>query len=294
MSKQYGFIGLGNMGLPIAKNIAAAGIKLCATDLSPAACEEAAAAGIVIYNSAKEVAQHSDVIITMLPADQHIISVFEGVDGVIANAKSGTVCIDMTSAKGETMRRVAAYAEQQGTQIKWLDAPVSGGVAAATGGTLTIMVAGDETLFHEYKPYFEVVGKKITYTGALGSAKDIKMLNQVLNAGNSAVAAEVIMMAKQLGVDLQTFMDIVNDSSGASWIFKNNVPRYVEHNHVPGFKLDLMKKDVSLFIESARTKGDFTPVVDMVMNVLTAASNQGHGDKNYTYISKWMEEQNKM
>ena len=294
MSKQYGLIGLGNMGLPMALNIAKAGLPLCATDLNPEACKKAEAAGITIYQSAKEVAQNSDVVITMLPADRHILAVFEGAEGVIENSRPGAVCIDMTSAKGETIRRVANYAKDNGKDIQWLDAPVSGGVAAAEAGTLTIMVGGEEALFNELKPYFEAVGKKITYTGALGSAKDIKMLNQALNAGNSVVAAEVMVLAKQLGVNIQTFMDVVNDSSGGSWIFKNNVHRYVNHEHKPGFKLDLMKKDVSLFIESARAQGDFTPVLDLVMGVLTATSNAGHGDQNYTYIAKWIEEQNKI
>jgi 2-hydroxy-3-oxopropionate reductase len=156
------------------------------------------------------------------------------------------------------------------------------------------MVGGEQALFDEYKPFFEAIGKKITYTGILGSAKDIKMLNQALNAGNSCVAAEVMMLAKQLGVDIKTLVDVVNDSSGGSWIFKNNIQRYIEHNHTPGFKLDLMKKDVSLFTESAREKGDFTPMIDLTMSILTAGSNQGHGEMNYTYISKWIEEQNNM
>jgi len=294
MSKQYGFIGLGNMGFPIAKNIVKAGMSLCATSSRSDVRKEASAAGITIYETVKEVVLNSDVIVTMLPADPQIISVFEGADGIIANCKPGAVCIDMTSAKGETIGCVQKSAQNAGKEMKLLDAPVSGGVAAAEAGTLTIMVGGDQALFCEFKPYFESVGKKITYTGALGSAKDIKMLNQALNAGNSAVAAEVMMLAKQLGVDLQTFMDVVNDSSGGSWIFKNNVPRYINHEHKPGFKLDLMKKDVALFVESARSKGDFTPVLDLVMGVLTATSNAGHGAQNYTYISKWIEEQNKL
>jgi len=287
-------IGLGNMGLPMAKNMVAAGLHVTATSRSNSVVDDARSFGMQIVDSIAEVAKSCDVIVTMLPADREVISVYEDEGGIIDNCKQGAVCIDMTSAKGETMRRIRDTGLARAKDIKWLDAPVSGGVAAAATAMLTIMVSGERMVFDEYLPFFEIVGKKITYTGLLGSAKDVKMLNQALNAGNSCVAAEVMMLAKQLDVDLDVFMDVVNESSGGSWIFKNNVPRYITHDHKPGFKLDLMKKDVSLFTEVARMNGDFTPIIDMVINILSAAGNQGHGEQNYTYISKWIEEQNNL
>jgi len=294
MNKRFGMIGLGNMGLPMAKNIVKAGFHLSATSVNKDVWDDAKASGIQIVEDAIEIAKNCDVIITILPADREVVSVYECDEGIINNCAQGTVCIDMTSAKGGTVRQIRDTAIARGKDIKWLDAPVSGGVAAATSATLTIMVSGERSIYDEYLSFFEAIGKKITYTGELGSAKDIKMLNQALNAGNSCVAAEVMMLAKQLDVDLNIFMDVVNESSGGSWIFKNNVPRYIAHEHKPGFKLDLMKKDVSLFADSARAKGDFTPVLDTVMNILSAASNQGHGEQNYTYIAKWIEEQNNL
>jgi len=287
-------IGLGNMGLPMAKNIAKAGMPLIATSMNKNIWEDARLCGIQIVEDVAQVAKACDVIVTMLPADAHIISVYEDEGGIIDSCKDGTVCIDMTSAKGETMRRIQNTAKARGKNIKWLDAPVSGGTPAAAAGTLTIMVGGERALFDEYKALLDTMGSKITYTGALGSAKDIKMLNQALNAGNTCVAAEVMVLAKQLGVDMDTFIDVVNDSSGGSWIFKNNIHRNITHDHKPGFKLDLMKKDISLFIDSARANGDYTPILDLVMSALSASSNQGHGEQNYTYVSKWIEEQNKL
>ena len=293
MSKQYGMIGLGKMGLPIAKNLLKAGYKLVAFDLNKESIDDVCAAGAQRAVSAADIAKRCDVIITMLPADKELLAVYLGGGGIAENCKQGVLCIDMTSARGETLRQIQKAAQEKGREILWLDAPVSGGVPAAETGALTIMVGGERLLFDEYKDCFEKIGRKIVYTGAAGSAKDMKMLNQALNAGNTCIAAEVMLLAKQLGVDIDIFMDIVNDSSGGSWIFKNNVPKFfLTHEHNPGFRLDLMKKDVSLVIDSAREKEYFIPVLQMVYQVFLSASNQGNGDKNYTYVAKWIEDNN--
>jgi 3-hydroxyisobutyrate dehydrogenase-like beta-hydroxyacid dehydrogenase len=205
--------------------------------------------------------------------------------------REGAVCIDMTSASGSTKQEIAHCAGKKNKRIGVIDAPVSGGVPGAKAGTLTIMVGCDETLYHENLPIFEAMGSKIVHTGELGSASNIKTLNQMLNAGNSAVACEVLCVAKKMGVDLNKLYDIVNDSSGGSFVFKNNTPRYVfTHDHEPGFRLDLMKKDVGLFIESAKQNQSFTPISDFVYQIYKATSNQGHGNKNTTYIFEWYEE----
>jgi 3-hydroxyisobutyrate dehydrogenase-like beta-hydroxyacid dehydrogenase len=196
----------------------------------------------------------------------------------------------MTSAKGSTKQAVADCAKQKGKKIHVIDAPVSGGVAGAKAGTLTIMVGCEKALFDEAMPVFQAMGKKIVHTGDLGSASNIKMINQMINAGNSAVACEALCVAKKLGVDLNVMCDVINDSSGGSFVFKNNVPRCISGDHAPGFRLDLMKKDVGLFIESAQANSSFTPMSEFVYQVFKAASNQGHGDKNATYIFKWYEQ----
>jgi 2-hydroxy-3-oxopropionate reductase len=288
--KTIGFIGLGKMGLPMALNLCKAGFPLLICSSKPESAKQVEAAGGKSVSSFAELAQQADIVITIVPADAEILELYTTPGGLIGNMRNGSVCIDMTSAKGTTKQAVADYVTQKGKSIHVIDAPVSGGVAGAREGTLTIMVGCDKSVFDENMPIFQAMGKKIVYTGDVGSGSNIKMINQMLNAGNSAVACEAVCVAKKLGVDLNVMYDIVNDSSGGSWIFKNFMPRFIKGDHAPGFRLDLMKKDVGLFVESARGQSAFTPMAEFVHQVFKATSNQGNGDKNVTYILKWYEQ----
>ena len=289
--KTIGFIGLGAMGLPMALNLCRAGFPLLINSSNPQSAAAVEAEGAKSVASFKEMAEKADVIITILPTDKEVIEIYTSEGGLVDSMQSGAVCIDMTSASGTTKQAIAEYAEKKGKPIGVIDAPVSGGAPGAKAGTLTIMVGCDEELYNDNLAIFEAMGQKIVHTGDLGSASNIKTLNQMLNAGNSAVACEVLSVAKKMGVDLNKLYDIVNDSSGGSFVFKNNTPRYVfDQGHEPGFRLDLMKKDVGLFLESSRQTHSFTPIAEFVHQVYKATSNQGHGDKNTTYIFKWYED----
>jgi 2-hydroxy-3-oxopropionate reductase len=285
-----GFIGLGNMGLPMALNLCRAGYPLIVCSGRAESAKQVEAAGGKSAGSLEELARRADVLITIVPADREILELYTAPGGLIDNVREGTLCIDMTSAKGSTKQAVAGYARQKGKRIDFIDAPVSGGVAGAKAATLTIMAGCGKSLFDRAAPVFQAMGKKITHTGDIGSASNIKMINQMINAGNSAVACEALCVAKKLGVDLDIMYDVINESSGGSFVFKNNVPRFINDDHAPGFRLDLMKKDVGLFIESAQAHNAFTPMSEFVYQVFKAASNQGHGDKNATGIFKWYEQ----
>jgi 3-hydroxyisobutyrate dehydrogenase-like beta-hydroxyacid dehydrogenase len=285
-----GFIGLGNMGLPMALNLCRAGYPLLVCSRKPESSRQIEDAGGKSVASPAELARQADVVITIVPADKELLDLYTAPGGLIENMRDGKLCIDMTSAKGSSKQAVADYARQKGKNIYVIDAPVSGGVAGAKAGTLTIMVGCEKSLFDKAMPMFQVMGKKIVHTGGIGSASNIKMINQMINAGNSAVACEALCVAKKLGVDLNIMYDIINDSSGGSFVFKNNMPRFINDDHTPGFRLDLMKKDVGLFIESSRQHNAFTPMSEFVYQVFTATSNQGHGDRNTTYIFKWFEQ----
>ncbi|MDR2588584.1 MAG: NAD(P)-dependent oxidoreductase [Spirochaetales bacterium] len=287
--KTIGFIGLGNMGLPMALNLCKAGFPLRVCSSKRESSQRIEEAGGKSVGSFAELARQSDVVITIVPADREILALYTEEGGLIDAMRDGSVCIDMTSAKGSTKRAVAECVKAKGKNISVIDAPVSGGVAGAAAGTLTIMAGCEKAAFDEAKPVFEAMGKKIVYTGTLGSASDIKMLNQMLNAGNSAFVCEVLCLAKKLGVDMNVMLDIINDSSGGSYAFKNNAPRCISGDHAPGFRLDLMKKDVGLFVQSAGEMRAFTPLAEFVEQVFRAASNQGGGDKNATYIFNWYE-----
>ena len=286
--KTIGFIGLGAMGLPMARNLCKAGFSLliCSSNPENAAAIESAGAKSLL--SFAQVASAADVIITILPADKEVLELYTTAGGLIDNMRDGAICIDMTSASGFTKKAIAQYAQDKNKRIGVIDAPVSGGPAAAETGALTIMVGCDQSLYDENLPIFEAIGKKIVHTGDLGSASNIKTLNQMLNAGNSAVVCEVLCVAAKMGIDMNKLYEIVNDSSGASFVFKNNMPKYIfTKDHSPVFRLDLMKKDVGLFIENAKQTQAFTPISQFVHQVYEATSNQGHGDKNTTYIFEW-------
>ena len=291
-----GFIGIGNMGLPMAMNMLKAGNEVVVSSAlgNQVPARELEENGARVVATIREVIECAETLVTVLPADKQILAVYLGKDGVLEHIKSGAVCIEMTSSKGETIKIVEQEAKKQGKNISFIDSPVSGGVDAAKAGTLTIMVAGRKDLVDKYMPLLETVGKKIFYTGEeLGSAKSIKMLNQLLNAGNTCVASEVLYLAQQLGVDMDTFCSIVNDSSGASWVFKNNVPKFVlPMNFDGGFKLELMKKDVGLAIEQTFSENISLPLINMVYQVLTSEANLGHGTKNYNIVSDWIKRQN--
>ena len=288
--KTIGFIGLGNMGLPMALNLCKAGFKLLVCSSNAESAAKAVAAGADRAASFAEMASKADIIITILPTDREVLDLYTAENGLIDSMRDGAVCIDMTSASGSSKQAIAEYAKKKNKKAGVIDAPVSGGVPGAEAGTLTIMVGCEESLYNEHVPVFEAMGKKIVYTGELGSASNMKLLNQMLNAGKSAVTCEVLCVAKKMGVDLNKLYDIVNDSSGGSFVFKNNTPRYVfTKDHKPGFRLDLMKKDVGLFIDIAKQNQSFVPISEFVHQVYKAVSNQGHGDKNTTYIFEWYE-----
>lgn len=251
-------------------------------------------AGGGAIESIQEMGRVCDVVITIIPADNEIRSVYMGEDGILSRAKKNLICIDMTSAKGTTKVAVANYIEEIGKKVQFIDAPVSGGVKGAVDGTLTIMVGSTDKQFEEINGLLRTMGTKIIHTGKVGSGSNIKMLNQILNAANTAIAAEVLCLSRKLGVEDKVLSEVINQSSGGSYIFEKNVPKYMmTGDHTPGFKLDLMKKDVGLFIDTAKEMKLFSPVANLIYQVYEATANQGYGDKNYTSIYSWYEENQK-
>ena len=290
--KTIGFIGLGKMGLPMALNLCKAGFKVLIHSSSPSSAAAVEQAGGRTVPSYQALAQQADVVITIVPADKEIKELYLSPGGILDSMRPGTACIDMTPALGETMLELADYVKSRNLDIKLLDAPVSGGTAGAASGKLTIMVGCEsQALCDLYMPVFQAMGEKIFYTGDLGSASNIKMINQMINAANTAVAAEAICVAQQLGVNLNILCQVVNQSSGGSYIFERNVPKYMlTGDHTPGFRLSLMKKDVGLFMAAAENIHAFAPVSKLVQQIYQATANQGMEDRNYTCILEWLKQ----
>ncbi len=288
---KIGFIGLGKMGLPMAKNLCKAGYGVYVHSGNGDSQAQMLKEGALAIDSFQEMAKLCDMVITIVPADKEIREIYLAQDGLIANAKEGVTFIDMTSAKGNTKELVNEAMKASGKNLKFVDAPVSGGVAGAVNGTLTIMTGCEESTFEAVKPVLEAMGKNIIYTGDVGTASNVKLLNQMLNAGNTAVAAEVLCMSRKLGVDDEVLKNVVSQSSGQSFVFDRNVTKFMmSGDHTPGFRLNLMKKDVGLFMDAANELEGFTPVTHLVYELFRACANQGMGDLNYTSIHKWMEE----
>ena len=290
--KTIGFIGLGNMGLPMALNLCRAGFEVLVHSRNPASAAKVEELGGRSVGSYAELARAADAVITIVPADKEIEELYLAENGLLDNVRPGTVCIDMTSALGSTMRKLDERVHALGKDVKIVDAPVSGGVAGAVSGKLTIMVGCEsEDLFESIQPVLKAMGEKIFYTGGLGTGSDIKMINQMINAANVAIAAEAVTLAARLGVDLSKLVEIVNQSSGGSYIFERNVPKYMlTHDHTPGFRLKLMEKDVRLCMTAAESEHMFMPVSELVYQIYKAAGNQGLGDKNYTVVQEWLEQ----
>ncbi|HEY5465486.1 MAG TPA: NAD(P)-dependent oxidoreductase [Clostridia bacterium] len=295
MNKTIGFIGLGNMGKPMAQNLIKAGFELIVFDLSKKAMDELCAAGAKIADSVKSTAEASDILITILPADKEILEVYTKEDGVINHIRNGSICIEMTSALGDTVKEIDRLSKDLRKEITFIDAPVSGGIAGAQGGTLTIMVGGEKNKIEECRPILQVMGDKIIYAGDLGSGKAVKMVNQFLNAGNTYIASEALFLAKHLNLDMDILCSIINESTGGSWVFKNNVPKVmIPQNFEQGFRLDLMKKDIGLSMLQAQSDNLSLPVMSLIYQIYQAMMNQGNKNKNYNVVSQWIEQQNEI
>lgn len=289
MKESVGFIGLGAMGKPMAMNVAKAGYPLIVYDLDPKRVSALEAEGARVAQDIKQVAAASKIVITVLPADDEIMAVFQA--GLVDCLRPGAVWIEMTSALPQTVIKVGQAAREQGKDV--LDAPVSGGVAKAADGSLTIMAGGTQETFERCKPLLEVMGKTIFYTGDLGNGKAVKMINQLMNAGNTMVASEAVFLAQRMGIDLDLMIDVINRSSGASWVFTNNVPKSIlAENFNPGFRLDLMKKDINLSLDYARQEKIVLPVMSFIAQIYQAMMNQGYADRYYTVVSQWIKQQN--
>jgi 3-hydroxyisobutyrate dehydrogenase len=290
VKKSIGMIGIGNMGKPMAINLLKAGYPLTVYDINPLAVKEVVDAGGMGAASIAELAAGAEVLITILPADRHIIEVYTSENGVIHHLQDGAVCLEMTSARGETVQEIAAYAQKKGRKIDFIDAPVSGGVPGAQSGTLTIMVGGDRGLIDTFMPLLQTLGSKIIYTGGLGSGKSVKMINQFLNAANTCIAAEALHLARDMGLDLDILCSVVNESSGGSWVFKNNVPKFMlPGNFGQGFRLELMKKDLSLSMEQAYKDNLSLPLLNLIFQIYQAMCNRGYAADNYNVVSRWVQ-----
>jgi 3-hydroxyisobutyrate dehydrogenase len=288
---RIGFIGLGNMGLPMLRNLLAAGHAVTAFDVVASARDAAAAAGAGAARSAVEVASTAEVVITMLPEGRHVREVYLGVDGVIAAAVDGALLIDCSTIDVATTRAVWQAAAERGLEM--VDAPVSGGVAGAANATLTFMVGGEESAVARARPILEQLGATIVHTGPSGSGQAAKICNNMMLAIAMIGVAEAFTMAQRLGLSAEALFQVASRSSGQSWALTGYCPvpglvpsSPANRNYEPGFTTAMMAKDLRLAQDAASSVDVATPLGSEARNLYALFKGRGHGELDFSAIIK--------
>ena len=286
---RIGFIGLGNMGLPMAQNLIKAGHQVEGVDVNPAAIEKLKAAGGVSVETAKVAAARADVVITMLPSGKEVREVYLGPGGIVENANEGTLLIDCSTIDVESARAVAAAAEAKGLMM--LDAPVSGGVGGATGATLTFMVGGSERAFVRAESILQVMGKKIVHAGGPGNGQAAKICNNMILGISMIGVSEAFVLAEKLGLDHQKLFDISSNASGQCWAMTNHCPvpgpvptSAANRDYQAGFTAAMMLKDLNLSQAAARAAGAHTELGAAAAKLYSRYVESGEAGRDYSGI----------
>lgn len=283
------FIGLGNMGLPMARNLLKAGNRIIGVDLSPDHCAAAAADGIETGPTAAEAAAQADLVVTMLPAGAHVRAVYGDGGRIIAAARPGTLFIDSSTIDVDSARAVAAQAEAAGHLM--VDAPVSGGTGGAAAGTLTFMVGGPEAAFARAKPFLEQMGRTIVHAGAAGTGQAAKICNNMILGISMIAVSEAFALADRLGLDRQKLFDISATASGQCWALTSYCPvpgpvptSPANRDYQPGFTADMMLKDLKLAQQAAAGAGAATPLGAQAASLYQLFAAAGHGGLDFSAI----------
>jgi len=277
-----GFIGLGIMGKPMARNLIRAGYSMVVHNRGRGPVDELAKEGAKAGSSAKDVAQQSDVIITMLPDSPDVEAVVLGNDGVLEGLKPGATLVDMSTIKPATARRVADEVRKKGG--KALDAPVSGGEKGATEATLSIMVGGPQDVFDAVLPIFQALGKNIVLVGESGAGQIAKAANQLVVGVTIEAVAEALALASAAGVDPAKVRAVLLGGFAQSKILDVHGQRMLDGNYVPGFKAKLHQKDMRIVTQTAQEVGLDVPGGQLALDRFTELVDGGGGDEDHSAL----------
>jgi 3-hydroxyisobutyrate dehydrogenase len=277
----------------MAPNLAKAGHEVRAFDLVPEAVEQAVGKGCTAASSSADAVKDADVIITMLPAAKHVRAVYE--QDVAPNASKGALLIDCSTIDVDSAREVGEAMKAQG--FEFVDAPVSGGIAAAAGGSLTFMVGGTDQEFENAKPYLEPMAKAVIHAGDLGAGQAAKICNNMILGATMAATCEAFVLAQKLGLDLQVFFDISSKASGQSWSMTSYAPvpgvgpeTPADHDYEGGFAAALMLKDLKLAADAARSVGAYTPMGAEAEELYQRFVDRGGGNKDFSGLIKMIDD----
>ena len=274
---RIGFIGVGVMGNGMVKNLLSHGYEVSAYTRTRAKSLEALEAGAEWRESAADCVRDADAVITMVGFPPDVEEVYFGEKGILANARPGTLVIDMTTTSPRLAQRIYTEAADRG--LSALDAPVSGGDTGARAGTLAIMVGGDREAFERAVPIFEAMGKSIRYMGVAGSGQHTKMANQIAIAGTLAGVCEAIAYARAAGLDVDEVISTISGGAASSWQLANNGPKSAHGDFAPGFFIKHFIKDMTLADGEARARDLPMPVLEKVLAMFRALEAQGYGDE---------------
>jgi 3-hydroxyisobutyrate dehydrogenase len=286
---EIGFVGVGNMGLPMVANLVKAGHRVHAFDVRPAAVEAAGQRGAGAASSAADAARRGDVVITMLPNSPDVEGAYLGPGGVLEGVRPGLVCIDMSTIDPATTRRVGERVAAAGGRM--LDAPVSGAVPRAVEGTLTIMVGGDAEVFEAMRQVLGAMGSNVIHVGPLGAGEVAKICNNLIAGVSMIAVAEAFTLGMRAGVDPKVLHEVIRKSSGNCWGVERNCPvpglvptAAANHGFAAGFMTDLMAKDLSLARAAARDLGATCFSGTLAHELYTLASRHGLGRRDFSSV----------
>lgn len=284
---RVGFIGLGIMGKPMAKNLIKAGYELKVYDIMAAAVDEIVASGAKRGENNADVAKDSDIVITMLPNSPHVKTAVLGENGILEGAKPGTILVDMSSINPIASKEVCAEVEKKGCFM--LDAPVSGGEPKAIDGTLAIMVGGKQELFDKVKDILAVMGASVTLCGDIGAGNTTKLANQIIVAANIAAVGEALVLGKKAGVEPEAIYKAIRGGLAGSTVMDAKAPMMMDGNFKPGFRINLHIKDLTNALDTGHDVGAPLPLTAAVMEMMQWLRASGYEGEDHSSLVRYYE-----
>ena len=287
MQERIGFIGLGIMGRPMARNLLAAGYPLAVWNRSRAGIDDLVGRGATEAAGPKDVAERSDVVITMVSDSPDVEGIALGPGGLIEAGRRGLMFVDMSTISPAVTRRIAACLGEAGVEM--LDAPVSGGEPGAINATLSIMVGGPEVVFERCRPIFQALGRTIVHCGPSGSGQTVKLCNQIAGALNNLAMCEALIFAAKMGVDPRKMVEAVGAGAAASWAIQNLAPKVLARDFRPGFKITHQQKDLRLALEAADEQHLPLPGAALAHQLFAVMEAEGLGGEGIQALAKALE-----
>jgi 2-hydroxy-3-oxopropionate reductase len=289
MAEKIGFIGLGIMGRPMAKNLMEAGYELVLQNRSTEKAEELAKEGNATpAGSPQEVAEACDVVITMLPDSPDVEAVVAGEGGVLEGIREGALLVDMSTISPVVTEELAAKVREKGASM--LDAPVSGGDVGAIEGALSIMAGGSEEDFERARPLFDVMGKVATHVGPIGAGQVVKACNQIVVALTIEAVSEALVLGSKGGVAPEKLVEALSGGLAGSAVMEAKKEKFFSHDFEPGFRIELHHKDLGIALAAGREYGVALPVTAIVDQMLEASKAKGRGDRDHSALLTLLEE----